>query len=74
MEWLDTPGEIAAILAILTVVMSALIWLIRAQINMQQQFKPNGGSSAKDSLDRIERKLDRVEEKIDNHITWHLGE
>ena len=74
MEWLDTPGEIAAILAIVTVVMSALIWLIRAQIHMQQQFKPNGGSSAKDSLDRIERKLDRVEEKIDNHITWHLGE
>lgn len=74
MEWLDSPGEVASVVAVLAAVLSALIWLIRSQIHMQQQFKPNGGSSAKDSLDRIERKLDRVEEKIDNHITWHLGD
>jgi tetrahydromethanopterin S-methyltransferase subunit G len=41
---------------------------------MAREFKPNGGSTTRDDLDRIEKKLDTVERKIDNHIEWHLGE
>ena len=74
MNWLDTPGEIAAVCAITTTVLTGLIWLIKSQVIMQREFKPNSGSTARDSLDRIERKLDSVERKIDDHIQWHLGD
>jgi hypothetical protein len=71
-EWLDTPGELLTVVLILGACMSALVWLIRSQIGMSREFRPNGGSSTRDALDRIERKLDNVESKVDGHIEWHL--
>ena len=73
-DWLDTPAEALTLLSIGGVALAALTWLIRSQLAMSREFKPNGGSSTRDALDRIERKLDTVETKIDNHITWHLGD
>lgn len=71
-DWLDTPGEAMTIIAIVGSALAALTWLIRAQIRMLSEFKPNGGGSAKDALNRIEKKLETVEAKIDGHIDWHL--
>lgn len=73
-DWLNTPAEALTLLSIAGVAVAALTWLIRSQLAMSREFKPNGGSSTRDALDRIERKLDNVETKIDNHITWHLGD
>lgn len=73
-DWLNTPAEALTLLSIAGVAVAALTWLIRSQLAMSREFKPNGGSSTRDALDRIERKLDTVETKIDNHITWHLGD
>ena len=73
-DWLDTPGELLTVLSIVSVCLAALIWLIKAQIGMAKEFRPNGGSTTRDALDRIERKLDTVERKIDDHIQWHLGD
>lgn len=64
-EWLDTPGEVGAVVSIVAVVMASLVWLIRAVTAMNRQFRPNGGSSARDQLNRIEAKLDA-------HLAWHL--
>lgn len=66
-DWLDTPGEIAALVSITGVFLAGLIWLIRAVVVMGKQFEPNGGSSARDQLDRIER-------KVDAHIEWHMNQ
>jgi hypothetical protein len=71
-EWLDTPGELLAVVSIVGACMAALVWLIRSQIGMSREFRPNGGSSTRDALDRIERKLDNVEHKVDGHIERHL--
>lgn len=65
MDWLNSPAEIAAVLSIVGVFLGGLTWLIRAVIRMSAEFRPNGGSSTRDQLDRIER-------KVDDHITWHL--
>ena len=73
-EWLDTPGELLTVVAIVSAALGALTWLIRSQVSMQREFRPNGGSSTRDALDRIERKLDNVERKVDDHINWHLGD
>jgi hypothetical protein len=63
------PAEIIGIvvgaLAIVTAIISGLVWLIRSQLAMQKQFQPNGGQSVRDSLNRIEA-------KVDNHIDWHM--
>lgn len=63
------PAEIIGIvvgaLAIVTAIISGLVWLIRSQLAMQRQFQPNGGQSVRDSLNRIEA-------KVDNHIDWHM--
>lgn len=71
-DWLDSPGELLTIISIVSVCLAALLWLIRSQITMSKEFRPNGGSTTRDALDRIERKLDTVEKKIDGHIEWHL--
>jgi phage shock protein A len=39
-----------------------------------QELRPNGGQSARDALDRIERKVDQVEQKVEGHINWHMGQ
>lgn len=65
-EWFDTPGELAAVASILTVVFASLIWLIRAVGAMNRQFKPNGGESTRDQLNRIEARLD-------SHLDFHLN-
>lgn len=64
-DWLDTPADAVVIITILTAMLAGLTWLIRAQLAMAKEFKPNGGSSTRDQLNRIES-------KIDNHIVWHL--
>lgn len=73
-EWLDTPGELLTVITIVSAALGALTWLIRSQVSMSREFRPNGGSSTRDALDRIERKLDNVERKVDDHINWHLGD
>ncbi len=64
-EWLNTPGEALTILTMVSVVLAALGWLIKANIHMSKEFKPNGGSSLRDQLNRIETRLN-------DHIDWHL--
>lgn len=71
-DWLDTPGEVMTIIAIVGSALAALTWLIRSQVRMLAEFKPNGGSTTRDALNRIEKKLDAVEAKIDDHVAWHL--
>lgn len=72
-KWIDTPGKLLTALTIASVVLGALFFIIDARVSkVTREFKPNGGSSLRDAIDRIERKQDRIESKIDDHVTWHL--
>lgn len=70
----EIVGIVVGLFAILSAMLGGLVWLIRAQQAMQREFKPNGGSSTRDSLNRIETDLRDIRGKLDNHIDWHLGE
>ena len=70
----EIVGIVVGLFAILSALLGGLVWLIRAQQAMQKEFKPNGGSSTRDSLNRIETDLRDIRGKLDNHIDWHLGE
>jgi len=76
MHWnLDTPGALLAIISIFGFAFSALIFVIDARINrITREMKPNGGTSMRDVLDRIEKQNDKLEEQFDHHIEWHLEE
>jgi hypothetical protein len=65
-DWIDTPNELMAVLSILGVVIAVIVFIVDSRVNrMYREMKPNGGSSLRDAVDRIER-------KIDSHIQWHL--
>lgn len=74
-----SPQEIVTLvavsLAIVTTLLGGLLWIIKAQVSsMQKDLSPNGGSSTKDQLNRIEADVRDVRLKVDDHIQWHLGE
>lgn len=70
----DALGMVVAGVAILSALLAGIIWLIRAQVAMQREFKPNGGSSTRDSLNRIERDVREIRGKVDDHIEWHMDQ
>ena len=58
-------------LAIAVPVLAGLLWLIKAQISLSREFKPNGGASTRDSLNRIESDVRDLRDRMDNHIDNH---
>lgn len=69
------PEQILTYLSIGAVIVTALFFLIDSRIGkVLQELRPNGGQSARDALDRIERKIDRVENKVEGHINWHMNQ
>ena len=67
-----SPTDFVPFIVIATALLAGLLWLIRAQVSLQREFKPNGGTSTRDSLNRIEVDLRELRTKIDGHVEWHL--
>ena len=69
----EVIGRAVGLLAILGAICAGLAWVIKAQIAMHRDLtKPNGGSSTRDSLNRIERDVREIRNKVDVHIEWHI--
>ena len=69
----DEPGDLVVLIAIATGIFAGLIWLIRAQIALQREFRPNGGSTTRDALNRIEHDVRDLRTRLDNHMDNHGG-
>ena len=72
-----STGEIislvAVLLSIVTALLGGLLWVVKAQVQaMRKDLQPNGGTSTKDQLNRIESDIREVRHKVDDHITWHM--
>lgn len=78
-SWLDETGEWSALATIVTLVMAALLWLIRTEIlRTRNEFRPNGGGSLRDQVDLIVRRqadviddLTYLRGRLDTHIDNH---
>ena len=70
----EIVGLVVGALAIFTAIISGLVWLIRSQLAMQREFKPNGGASTRDALNRIEKDVREIRSKVDDHIDWHMDQ
>lgn len=68
----EIVGMVVGLTVILTAILGGLAWVIRAVFAMQKEFKPNGGHSTRDSLNRIETDIRNVRDKLDDHIDWHM--
>jgi hypothetical protein len=71
---ISNPADLIPIIGIITALLAGIGWMIRSQIAMQKAFQPNGGTSVKDQLNRIEADVRDVRSKVDDHITWHLND
>ena len=65
-------ADLIPFIVIGSALLAGLLWLIRAQVSLQREFKPNGGTSTRDSLNRIEVDLRELRTKVDGHVEWHL--
>lgn len=74
MQAAEIIAMVVGALTILSFVVGGLVWLIRAQVAMQREFKPNGGSSTRDALNRIEVDVREIRGKVDDHIDWHMDQ
>ena len=69
----DNPGDVAVIVTVAAAILAGVLWLIRAQVALMREFKPNGGSSTRDSLNRIETDVRDLRGRLDNHMDNHGG-
>ena len=70
----DWAGLILTALSIIAITVGGIRWFITAEMkvlstelkNNLSELKPNGGSSMKDQVNRLEQKSHQLEDKIDN--------
>jgi chaperonin cofactor prefoldin len=66
MSAIDTTALIVSICTIVAFVTGSIKWLTKHYFDeIKAEFKPNGGSSLRDQVDRLESNHSRLEEKID---------
>jgi hypothetical protein len=65
------PQDLVPLVIIAAALLSGLLWIIKGQSAMSREFKPNGGSSMKDAVNRIEKDLRDVRYRMDKHIDNH---
>ena len=62
-----TPNEIiglaVGVCAVSTSLLLALRWVVKSYL---QELKPNGGSSIKDTISRLETQSSRLEKRVDD--------
>ena len=71
---IDNPADLIPIIGIITALLAGIGWIVKSQLAMQRAFQPNGGTSVKDQLNRIEADVREVRAKVDDHISWHLND
>ena len=64
-------GDLVPVVIISGALLAGLLWIIRGQPAMSREFRPNGGASMKDAVNRIETDIRDVRNRIDNHVDNH---
>jgi hypothetical protein len=68
---IQSPADLLPLIGIATAILAGILWLIRAQFSMLKEFRPNGGSTMKDAISRIEIDIREVRTRLDSHIDNH---
>lgn len=68
---INEATDLIPLIAIGTTILGLLIWIVKAQIAMSKEFRPNGGSTMRDAIARIERDNHYLRDRLDQHIDQH---
>ena len=68
---IDDPTDLIPLIAIASAIIGLLIWIVKAQVSMSKEFRPNGGSTMRDAIARIERDNHYLRDRLDQHIDQH---
>lgn len=68
---IGSPNDLLPIVGLISIILGGIIWIIKAQISMSKEFKPNHGGSLRDSIDRLERDTRDIRQRVDAHIDTH---
>ena len=67
----NSPADLALIVTIAAAILAGVLWLIKAQVALLKEFRPNGGGSTRDALNRIETDVRDLRTRLDNHMDNH---
>lgn len=67
----DSPTDLALLVTIAAAILAGVLWLIKAQVALLKEFRPNGGGSTRDALNRIEIDVRDLRTRLDNHMDNH---
>ena len=67
----DSPADLAVLVTIAAAILAGVLWLIKAQVAVLKEFRPNGGGSTRDALNRIETDVRDLRTRLDNHMDNH---
>ncbi len=67
----DSPADLALLVTIAAAILAGVLWLIKAQVALLKEFRPNGGGSTRDALNRIETDVRDLRTRLDNHMDNH---
>jgi len=67
----DNPADLALLVTIAAAILAGVLWLIKAQVALLKEFRPNGGGSTRDALNRIETDVRDLRTRLDNHMDNH---
>jgi len=59
-----TVEDYLPFVAVSATLLAGLSWIIKAQISMSKQFTPNGGSSLRDAVNRLEKDAQEMRQDI----------
>lgn len=63
---LEIIGVVIAVSSVITAVAAGVRWLVKHYFDeIKSQFKPNGGSSLRDQVNRLEEGHGKLEQKVD---------
>ena len=69
---LSNASQIAiSVLEIGTLIFAGIRFFVKLNVRLdrlEEQYKPNGGSSMRDAINRIENKLSKLEGKFEQHL------
>lgn len=69
----DWAGLVLTILGILASVAVGARWIIKKYVQeIMDEIKPNGGSSMKDQITRLEDKTDKIFDLMIEHLNNHI--
>lgn len=76
----EVVGTVSATVTLMSAIGGLALWMLRMWIRQQvepmvttirDELRPNGGTSTRDAVQRVDQRTARIEDRLDRHIDNH---